>query len=140
MRWCRSRPAPPTSNTTWRPASPWPVASRAIAGYVGGVLAVDILEHPERGPLVGEVNYAVEFRDTLVLVISQGNQLATVPTDLVGKSQAAATARILVPWAPLRAMRWSWAAANSSREYVTGLTSLSPVVEIDISSTNSRGY
>jgi [lysine-biosynthesis-protein LysW]---L-2-aminoadipate ligase len=39
-------------------------ASRAIAGYVGGVLAVDILEHPERGPLVGEVNYAVEFRDT----------------------------------------------------------------------------
>jgi [lysine-biosynthesis-protein LysW]---L-2-aminoadipate ligase len=39
-------------------------ASRAIAGYVGGVLAVDILEHPERGPLVGEVNYAVEFRGT----------------------------------------------------------------------------
>jgi len=39
-------------------------ASRAIAGYVGGVLAVDILEHPERGPLVGEVNYAVEFRET----------------------------------------------------------------------------
>ncbi len=39
-------------------------ASRAIAGYIGGVLAVDILEHPERGPLVGEVNYAVEFRDT----------------------------------------------------------------------------
>jgi [lysine-biosynthesis-protein LysW]--L-2-aminoadipate ligase len=39
-------------------------ASRAIAGYVGGVLAVDILEHPQRGPLVGEVNYAVEFRET----------------------------------------------------------------------------
>ncbi len=39
-------------------------ASRAIAGYVGGVLAVDIHEHPERGPLVGEVNYAVEFRET----------------------------------------------------------------------------
>ncbi len=39
-------------------------ASRAIAGYVGGVLAVDIMEHPERGPLVGEVNYAVDFRDT----------------------------------------------------------------------------
>jgi [lysine-biosynthesis-protein LysW]--L-2-aminoadipate ligase len=39
-------------------------ASRAIAGYVGGVLAVDMLEHPERGPLVGEVNYAVEFRET----------------------------------------------------------------------------
>lgn len=39
-------------------------ASRAIAGYVGGVLAVDILEHPERGPLVGEVNYSVEFKET----------------------------------------------------------------------------
>ncbi len=39
-------------------------ASRAVAGYTGGVLAVDIWEHPERGPLVGEVNYAVEFRRT----------------------------------------------------------------------------
>lgn len=39
-------------------------ASRAIAGYVGGVLAVDIMEHPERGPLVGEVNYAVDFTQT----------------------------------------------------------------------------
>lgn len=39
-------------------------ASRAIAGYVGGVIAVDIMEHPERGPLVGEVNYAVDFTET----------------------------------------------------------------------------
>lgn len=39
-------------------------ASRAVAGYVGGVLAVDIMEHPTRGPLVGEVNYAVEFTKT----------------------------------------------------------------------------
>jgi len=40
------------------------VLAPGIAGYVGGVLAVDILEHPQRGPLVGEVNYAVEFRET----------------------------------------------------------------------------
>ncbi len=41
-------------------------ASRAIAGYIGGVLAVDIMEHPERGPLVAEVNYSVDFRETEV--------------------------------------------------------------------------
>ncbi len=39
-------------------------ASRAVAGYTGGVLAVDILEHPERGPLVSDINYDVEFRHT----------------------------------------------------------------------------
>lgn len=39
-------------------------ASRAVAGYTGGVLAVDILEHPERGPLVSDLNYDVEFRHT----------------------------------------------------------------------------
>lgn len=39
-------------------------ASRAVAGYVGGVLVVDILEHPERGPLVTDLNYDVEFRLT----------------------------------------------------------------------------
>ena len=33
-------------------------AARAVGG---GVLAVDVLEHPERGLLVNEVNHTLEF-------------------------------------------------------------------------------
>jgi [lysine-biosynthesis-protein LysW]--L-2-aminoadipate ligase len=33
-------------------------ASRAVGG---GVLAVDVIEHPERGMLVNEVNHTMEF-------------------------------------------------------------------------------
>jgi [lysine-biosynthesis-protein LysW]---L-2-aminoadipate ligase len=42
--------------------------SRAAAAAVGGgVIAVDILEHPERGYLVNEVNHTMEFHSTVPL-------------------------------------------------------------------------
>lgn len=42
--------------------------SRAAANAVGGgVIAVDILEHPERGYLVNEVNHTMEFHSTVPL-------------------------------------------------------------------------
>ena len=37
-------------------------ASRAIGG---GILAVDLVEHPQRGPLVLEVNHGMEFRNSI---------------------------------------------------------------------------
>lgn len=40
--------------------------SRAAARAVGGgVVAVDLLEHPSRGLLVGEVNHTMEFRNSI---------------------------------------------------------------------------
>jgi [lysine-biosynthesis-protein LysW]--L-2-aminoadipate ligase len=40
--------------------------SRAAARAVGGgVIAVDLLEHPSRGLLVGEVNHTMEFRNSI---------------------------------------------------------------------------
>jgi [lysine-biosynthesis-protein LysW]---L-2-aminoadipate ligase len=39
---------------------------RSAAGAVGGgVLAIDLLEHPERGLLVNEVNHTMEFRNSV---------------------------------------------------------------------------
>ncbi|QOJ01639.1 MAG: lysine biosynthesis protein LysX [Phycisphaeraceae bacterium] len=37
-------------------------AARAVGG---GVLAIDVLEHPARGYLVGEVNHTMEFRNSI---------------------------------------------------------------------------
>lgn len=40
-------------------------AALAVSGGVGGVLAVDLLEHPERGLVVCEVNHSMEFRNSI---------------------------------------------------------------------------
>jgi [lysine-biosynthesis-protein LysW]--L-2-aminoadipate ligase len=39
--------------------------TRAITGDVGGVLAIDLFEDPQRGLLVGEVNHTMEFRNSI---------------------------------------------------------------------------
>jgi [lysine-biosynthesis-protein LysW]--L-2-aminoadipate ligase len=41
------------------------VCRRAACAVGGGVLAVDVAEHPERGPLVLEVNHTMEFRNSI---------------------------------------------------------------------------
>jgi len=38
---------------------------RAAQAVGGGVVAIDLLEHPERGLLVNEVNYTMEFRNSI---------------------------------------------------------------------------
>jgi [lysine-biosynthesis-protein LysW]--L-2-aminoadipate ligase len=38
---------------------------RAAQACGGGVVAIDVLEHPERGFLVNEVNYTMEFRNSI---------------------------------------------------------------------------
>jgi [lysine-biosynthesis-protein LysW]--L-2-aminoadipate ligase len=38
---------------------------RAALAVGGGVLAIDLLEHPERGLLVNEVNHTMEFRNSI---------------------------------------------------------------------------
>jgi [lysine-biosynthesis-protein LysW]---L-2-aminoadipate ligase len=40
-------------------------AALAVSGGVGGVLAIDLLEDPIRGPLVCEVNHTMEFRNSI---------------------------------------------------------------------------
>jgi [lysine-biosynthesis-protein LysW]--L-2-aminoadipate ligase len=40
------------------------VCSRAAKAVGGGVLAVDVIEHPERGYLVNEINHTMEFHTT----------------------------------------------------------------------------
>lgn len=39
--------------------------TEAITGDVGGVLAIDLFEDPQRGLLVGEVNHTMEFRNSI---------------------------------------------------------------------------
>ena len=41
------------------------ICRRAAAAVGGGVLAVDLLEDPERGLLVNEVNHTMEFRNSI---------------------------------------------------------------------------
>ncbi|MDX1384674.1 MAG: lysine biosynthesis protein LysX [Thermoanaerobaculia bacterium] len=41
------------------------ISLRAAAAVGGGVVAVDLVEHPERGLLVLEVNYTMEFRNSI---------------------------------------------------------------------------
>lgn len=43
------------------------LAVRAARAVGGGVLAIDLLEHPERGLLVNEVNHTMEFHTTVPL-------------------------------------------------------------------------
>ncbi|NPA26635.1 MAG: RimK family alpha-L-glutamate ligase, partial [Chloroflexi bacterium] len=43
------------------------IALQAAQAVGGGVLAIDILEHPERGYLVNEVNHTMEFHTTVPL-------------------------------------------------------------------------
>jgi [lysine-biosynthesis-protein LysW]---L-2-aminoadipate ligase len=50
-------------------------AARAVSGGRGGVLAIDVMEHPERGLVVGEVNHTMEFR----------NSIATTGVDIPGR-------------------------------------------------------
>lgn len=40
-------------------------AALAVSGGVGGVLAIDLLEAPDRGMLVCEVNHTMEFRNSI---------------------------------------------------------------------------
>ena len=41
-------------------------AARAVGGGAGGVVvAIDVLEHPERGFLVNEINHTMEFRNSI---------------------------------------------------------------------------
>ena len=39
---------------------------RAAKAVGGGVVAIDVLEDPERGLLVNEVNYTMEFRNSIL--------------------------------------------------------------------------
>jgi [lysine-biosynthesis-protein LysW]--L-2-aminoadipate ligase len=48
------------------------ICRRAATAVGGGVLAVDLLEDPERGLLVNEVNHTMEFRNT-------STRLANIP-------------------------------------------------------------
>ncbi|MDQ6907389.1 MAG: lysine biosynthesis protein LysX, partial [Chloroflexota bacterium] len=41
------------------------ICNRAAAAVGGGVVAIDVFEHPERGLLVNEVNYTMEFRNSI---------------------------------------------------------------------------
>lgn len=41
------------------------LCNRAAAAVGGGVLAIDVFEHPERGLIVNEVNYTMEFRNSI---------------------------------------------------------------------------
>jgi [lysine-biosynthesis-protein LysW]--L-2-aminoadipate ligase len=41
------------------------LCQRASTAVGGGVLAIDLLEHPERGLLVNEVNHTMEFRNSI---------------------------------------------------------------------------
>ncbi len=43
------------------------LAVRAAQAVGGGVLAIDLLEHPERGLLVNEINHTMEFHTTVPL-------------------------------------------------------------------------
>lgn len=40
-------------------------AARAVAGNAGGLLAIDLLEAPDRGLLVSEINHTMEFRNSI---------------------------------------------------------------------------
>jgi len=41
------------------------ICQRAAVAVGGGVLAIDLLEHPDRGLLVNEVNHTMEFRNSI---------------------------------------------------------------------------
>ena len=41
------------------------ISYRAAQAVGGGVVAIDMVEHPERGLLVLEVNYTMEFRNSI---------------------------------------------------------------------------
>ena len=43
------------------PRPPRPAALKAAQAVGGGVLAVDVIEDPDRGMLVNEVNHTMEF-------------------------------------------------------------------------------
>jgi len=68
------------------------VTARAVGG---GVVAIDVLEDPDRGLLINEVNYTMEFR----------NSIAPTGVDIPGK----------VADFCLRVGRDGWAAANGWR-------------------------
>jgi [lysine-biosynthesis-protein LysW]--L-2-aminoadipate ligase len=40
-------------------------AAHAVSGGAGGILAIDLLEDPQRGLLVNEVNHTMEFRNSI---------------------------------------------------------------------------
>jgi [lysine-biosynthesis-protein LysW]--L-2-aminoadipate ligase len=42
----------------------WSICLAAADAVGGGVLAIDLIEHPERGLLVNEVNHTMEFHTT----------------------------------------------------------------------------
>ena len=41
------------------------ISYRAAQAVGGGVVAIDVVEHPERGLLILEVNYTMEFRNSI---------------------------------------------------------------------------
>ncbi len=72
------------------------LAVQAAHAVGGGALAVDILEHPERGYLVNEVNHSMEFHTTVPLT---GVDLPGLLVDYalkVARGQAQPTPRL--PW------------------------------------------
>jgi [lysine-biosynthesis-protein LysW]--L-2-aminoadipate ligase len=56
------------------------ICSKATHAVGGGVLAVDIIEHPERGFLVNEINHTMEFHTTQPLT---GVDIGGIITDYV---------------------------------------------------------
>ncbi|MCB0149185.1 MAG: 30S ribosomal protein S6--L-glutamate ligase, partial [Caldilineaceae bacterium] len=71
------------------------ICVRAANAVGGGVVAIDVFEDPDRGLLINEVNYTMEFR----------NSIAPTGVDIPGK----------VADFCLRVGREGWAAANGWR-------------------------
>ena len=67
-RYCwRAKPLPTKATAARLIATRYSAAptARAVSGGAGGVLAIDLLEDPMRGLLVCEVNYTMEFRNSI---------------------------------------------------------------------------
>ncbi|NPA92168.1 MAG: lysine biosynthesis protein LysX [Chloroflexi bacterium] len=65
----------------------------------GGVLALDIMEHPERGYLVNEINHSMEFHTTVPLTG------VDIPGMIVDYALQVARGRVAVPALPVAAER-----------------------------------
>lgn len=72
------------------------ICVRAAKAVGGGVVAIDVLEDPQRGLLINEVNYTMEFR----------NSIAPTGVDIPGR---------MVDFT-LRVVKEGWAAANGWKE------------------------
>jgi [lysine-biosynthesis-protein LysW]--L-2-aminoadipate ligase len=76
------------------------IAVRAAQAVGGGILAVDILEAPDRGFLVNEINHTMEFRNSIAptgvdipgRVVDYALQMATTPDKHLYRNQSSVSA------------------------------------------------